>query len=88
MERTCVGCRQRSQRAELLRIVSKSNVLAFDHLKTKPGRGAWIHPSSDCLTLAIQRNAFGRALKLSKQIDTSGLVFTKEQAETMLAKNE
>ena len=88
MERTCVGCRQRSQRADLLRIVSKSNFLAFDQQKNMPGRGAWIHPSSDCLALAIQRNAFGRALKLSKQIDSSGLVFTKEQAETMLAKNE
>jgi predicted RNA-binding protein YlxR (DUF448 family) len=88
MNRTCVGCRHRSQRAELLRIVSKSNVLAFDHQKTMPGRGAWIHPSSDCLALAIQRNAFGRALKLKAQPDPSGLVFTKEQAETMLAKNE
>lgn len=88
MERTCVGCRQRSERANLLRIVSKSNVLAFDQQKNMPGRGAWIHPISDCLALAIQRNAFGRALKLSKQIDSSGLVFTKEQAETMLAKNE
>jgi predicted RNA-binding protein YlxR (DUF448 family) len=88
MNRTCVGCRQRSQRADLLRIVSKSNVLAFDEHKNLPGRGAWIHPSSDCLALAIQRNAFGRALKLTIQPDSTGLVFTKEQAETMLAKNE
>ena len=88
MNRTCVGCRQRSQRADLLRVVSNSSVLVFDPNKTMPGRGAWIHPSSDCLTLAIQRNAFGRALRLGKQIDSSGLVFTKEQAETMLAKNE
>jgi predicted RNA-binding protein YlxR (DUF448 family) len=88
MERTCVGCRQRSERAELLRIVSKSNVLAFDQGKNMSGRGAWIHPNSDCLDLAIQRNAFGRALKLDKHFDSSGLVFTKEQAETMLAKNE
>jgi predicted RNA-binding protein YlxR (DUF448 family) len=88
MERTCVGCRQRSQRANLFRIVSNSNILAFDLLKKMPGRGAWIHPSSDCLDLAIQRNAFGRALRLTKQPDPSGLVFTKEQAETMLAKNE
>ena len=88
MNRTCVGCRQRSQRANLLRIVSNSNVLAFDRQKNLPGRGAWIHPSSDCLELAIQRNAFGRALRLTNQFDLSGLVFTKEQAETMLAKNE
>ena len=78
MERTCVGCRQRSQRADLLRIVSKSNFLAFDHQKNMPGRGAWIHPSSDCLALALQRNAFGRALRLTNQVDSSGLVFTKE----------
>jgi predicted RNA-binding protein YlxR (DUF448 family) len=88
MERTCVGCRQRSYRAELLRVVSKSDVLVFDNYKNLPGRGAWIHPNTDCLNLAIQRNAFGRALKISKQADSTGLVITKEQAETMLAKNE
>ena len=88
MERTCVGCRQRSQRADLLRVVSKSDALVFDYQKNLPGRGAWIHPSSDCLALAIQRNALSRALKLKQQLDVSGLVITKEQAETMLAKNE
>jgi predicted RNA-binding protein YlxR (DUF448 family) len=88
MERTCVGCRHRSSRAELLRIVAKSNDLVFDVFKKMPGRGVWIHSSQECLNLAIQRNAFGRALKLNKQPDSSGLVITKEQAETMLAKNE
>jgi predicted RNA-binding protein YlxR (DUF448 family) len=86
MERTCVGCRLRSSRAELSRIVEESNFLVFDIQKKLPGRGAWIHPSQDCLNLAIQRNAFGRALKLNKQPDSSAI--TNEQAETMLAKNE
>jgi predicted RNA-binding protein YlxR (DUF448 family) len=58
--------------------------LVIDPKKSLPGRGAWIHPSSDCLDLAIQRNAFGRALRLTGQLDSSGLVITKEQAETML----
>jgi predicted RNA-binding protein YlxR (DUF448 family) len=84
MGRTCVGCRQRLERADSLRIVSKSAVLVIDSKKNLPARGAWIHPSSDCLALAIQRNAFGRALKLNEQPDTSGLVISKEQAETML----
>jgi uncharacterized protein len=30
-----------------------------------PGRGAWLHPTGDCLDLAIRRRAFGRALRLS-----------------------
>ncbi|MFM6971268.1 MAG: YlxR family protein [Rhodoluna sp.] len=88
MNRTCVGCRQRSDRANLLRVVEKSYSLIFDEQKSMPGRGAWIHPSSKCLELAIERKAFSRALKLSKQFDATGLVITKEQAETMLAKNE
>jgi predicted RNA-binding protein YlxR (DUF448 family) len=85
MERTCVGCRQRSSRAELLRIVEKSNSLIIDERKAMPGRGAWVHQSQECLELAITRRAFIRALKLSGLPDSSGLIITKEQAETMLA---
>lgn len=88
MERTCVGCRQRSDRADLLRVVEQANSLVFDKSKNMPGRGAWIHPSSECLSLAVQRNAFSRALRLSKQADAAGLQIIEEQAETMLAKNE
>jgi uncharacterized protein len=85
MERTCVGCRQQTDRANLLRIVEESMVLILDERKAMFGRGAWIHPTQECLELAITRRAFIRALKLSGQPDSSGLNFTKEQAETMLA---
>jgi predicted RNA-binding protein YlxR (DUF448 family) len=85
MERTCVGCRQQSSRAELLRIVEESMILILDERKAMPGRGAWIHPSQECLELAITRRAFIRALKLSGEPDSSRLNFIKEQAETMLA---
>ena len=85
MERTCVGCRQRSVRANLIRVDEQSNSLIFDYNKSLPGRGAWLHQAQQCLELAISRRAFFRALKLKSQPDTSGLVFTKEQAETMLA---
>ena len=85
MERTCVGCRQRSERANLIRVVEQSNSLIFDYNKSLPGRGAWLHQAQQCLELAISRKAFNRALKLTEQIDTSGLIFTTEQAETMLA---
>ncbi|MEO0027630.1 MAG: hypothetical protein RL716_961 [Actinomycetota bacterium] len=85
MERTCVGCRQRSSRVELIRVVQKAKFLVFDSTKSLPGRGAWLHPVTNCLELAISRKAFNRALKLTEQIDTSGLIFTTEQAETMLA---
>ena len=83
--RTCVGCRQRANRAELVRVVSQNNVLSFDRERKLAGRGAWLHLSEGCLELAISRRAFVRGLKLSGQPNATGLIFTKEQAETMLA---
>jgi predicted RNA-binding protein YlxR (DUF448 family) len=80
--RTCVGCRKPDNRANLLRVVANSQELVFDSLASMPGRGAWVH--QQCLQLAVDRNAFARALKLVNK----GLSLNKEQAEMMLAKNE
>ena len=38
-----------------------------------PGRGAWLHPTPDCLELAVRRKAFGRALRLQAAIDVSAV---------------
>jgi predicted RNA-binding protein YlxR (DUF448 family) len=80
--RTCVGCRQQDNRANLLRVVANSDELVFDPLASMPGRGAWVH--QQCLQLAQDRGAFARALREAK----TGLSLNKEQAEMMLAKNE
>ncbi|NDH65600.1 MAG: YlxR family protein [Microbacteriaceae bacterium] len=86
--RTCVGCRQRASRTVLLRVVCLQQELKPDSLGSLPGRGAWLHASSDCLTIALDRKAFGRALKSTQQLDASALITFIEQAETMLATNE
>lgn len=38
-----------------------------------PGRGAWLHPSTECLALAEKRRAFSRALKADGSLDLSAL---------------
>jgi predicted RNA-binding protein YlxR (DUF448 family) len=80
--RTCVGCRQRSNRSDLLRIVANSTELIIDFLAVLPGRGAWIHPSSDCIQKANERGAIARALRFR-----GSLTINQEQAEKMMAKN-
>jgi hypothetical protein len=86
--RTCVGCRQRANRSDLIRVIAQNNRLVIDHQKSLPGRGAWLHPGSNCFELAATRRAFARALRTEQALDLAGLNFTTEQAETMLAKNE
>jgi predicted RNA-binding protein YlxR (DUF448 family) len=47
---------------------------------TLPGRGAWVHPTRDCIETAIKRKAFGRALRTTVT-DTQPLI---EWAETTM----
>jgi predicted RNA-binding protein YlxR (DUF448 family) len=39
-----------------------------------PGRGAWLHPTGDCLEQALRRRAFGRALRTSAALDPAAVV--------------
>ncbi len=67
--RTCVGCRTRASRSALLRVVSQNNVLIIDEHAVLPGRGAWVHPTRDCMEAALRRRAFVRALRVSGELD-------------------
>ncbi|MBZ5734366.1 YlxR family protein [Nocardioides sp. TRM66260-LWL] len=69
--RTCVGCRQRAAKRELLRVVAGSDahgspVVVPDPAATGHGRGAHLHPTTSCLELALRRKAFARALRLDR----------------------
>ena len=65
--RTCIGCRQRTARRELLRLVVGSvdgrPVVLPDPSGSAAGRGAHLHPTSACYELAVKRKAFARALR-------------------------
>ncbi|WP_081683133.1 YlxR family protein [Marmoricola sp. URHB0036] len=72
--RTCIGCRVRAAKRELLRVVAGTDAKTQDRAHgswfvvpdprgTAPGRGAHLHPTLDCLALAERKRAFVRALR-------------------------
>ena len=73
--RTCIGCRGRAAKRELLRIVAGTDAeghedsqsgswsVVPDPTGTAPGRGAHLHPTVECLALAERKRAFARALR-------------------------
>jgi predicted RNA-binding protein YlxR (DUF448 family) len=67
--RTCVGCRERAPQAELLRIVASSGALVPDVDRRLPGRGAYLHPTWECLDRAERRRALTRALRVPGPAD-------------------
>ncbi|MFJ6794042.1 YlxR family protein [Streptomyces sp. NPDC091268] len=72
-ERTCVGCRERAAKSDLLRIVAISDACVADPRGTLPGRGAYVHPAVVCLDQAVRRRAFPRALRSAGALDTTEL---------------
>jgi predicted RNA-binding protein YlxR (DUF448 family) len=69
--RTCVGCRERSAKSELLRVVAEDGVLTPDPAGRRPGRGASVHRDPRCVDLADKRRAFPRALRLPGPLDVT-----------------
>jgi len=48
-----------------------------------PGRGAWLHPTPECLDLALRRKAFGRALRVRARLElasVSAYIESREQS--------
>ncbi|MER6271172.1 YlxR family protein [Streptomyces sp. 900105755] len=72
-ERTCVGCRQRAAKTELLRIVAVEDECVPDPRGTLPGRGAYVHPVQVCLDQAVRRRALPRALRAPGPLDVKAL---------------
>ena len=46
-------------------------VVVPDPQGTAPGRGAHVHPTTECLELALRRKAFGRALRVTTGLSSA-----------------
>ena len=68
-----MGCRVRAAKSDLLRIVAVGGACVPDQRGTLPGRGAYLHPASVCLDLAVRRRAFSRAFRAAGPLDTAAL---------------
>ena len=73
--RTCIGCRKRAAKSELVRVTAGSDadgrpVVVPDPAATRRGRGAHLHPRTACYDLAVRRRAFGRALRFGSDLDS------------------
>ena len=62
--RTCMGCRKKENKHNLIRIVNnKTDGVMIDKMQKLYGRGAYICKSEECLNKAIKNKALSRALK-------------------------
>lgn len=71
--RTCVGCRVRTAKVDLLRLVrTPKGPVTVDPSGSAPGRGAYVHPSRACVEAAIAEGSLARALRTGPAQDELG----------------
>lgn len=61
--RTCIGCRGRGPKEDLLRIVRADRGAACDPTGSAPGRGAYVHRDPGCVRAALRKGALAQALR-------------------------
>ncbi len=62
--RKCVGCQEMKSKKEMLRIIrTQEGEFLLDATGKKNGRGAYICPSSECLSKAIRQKGLERSFK-------------------------
>lgn len=81
-QRTCVGCMQKKDKNNLIRIVkNKQNEISIDKTGKKEGRGIYICNSQECLEKAIKTKRMEKSfeIKISEEIynDLRGVILGK-----------
>jgi len=74
-QRKCIGCNQIKNKDELIRITFNNDELTIDIDQTKPGRGAYLCNTNECLDKAIKRKAISRTLKAEISSEHIGRCF-------------
>lgn len=63
--RSCVGCKSRDEQARMTRFTLCAGRLAWDPERRLGGRGAYLHPRSECVGAFLSHKAFFRSLRAS-----------------------
>ena len=64
--RQCMGCRERREKRQLIRVVrSPEGEVSLDFSGKKNGRGAYLCPDPQCLKKAIKSKSLDRSLEVA-----------------------
>ena len=65
-QRQCMGCRERKEKRELIRVVrAPDGGVSLDFRGKAPGRGAYICPDMACQKKALRSKALDRSLEVT-----------------------
>lgn len=73
LERSCLACRKKACKQELLRFINESQQLVWDRGQKLPGRGAYLHVTPECCAWIRQAKIWKRAFRTELSFEISQL---------------
>jgi predicted RNA-binding protein YlxR (DUF448 family) len=65
IERTCCVCRSKADKRSMARLVCERGALSWDYSQRAPGRGAYVHLATECLSRMGAASRWEHVLKLA-----------------------
>jgi len=62
-ERSCVACREKRDKKELIRLVSNGGIVKIDNKGKEVGRGAYLCPIRECWETGLKSNRLEHSLR-------------------------
>ena len=84
-ERTCVSCRKKGEKGELIRLVNAPEGAFIDYKEKLPGRGAYVCPERGCIDKALKGGLLSRAFKEGSKVPQPG-EFYQDLSDKVLKK--
>jgi len=79
-ERTCVSCRKKGIKGELIKLTNTPQGVIIDYSERLPGRGAYVCPEKPCIGKVLKEGVLSRAFKESvKPPSIEGIVAELDQ---------
>jgi predicted RNA-binding protein YlxR (DUF448 family) len=70
-QRTCIGCKCKKPKKEMIRIVrTPDGIIIIDETGKKSGRGAYLCGDVKCLDIAFKENSLNKSLKQDIPLQT------------------
>jgi predicted RNA-binding protein YlxR (DUF448 family) len=81
-QRTCIGCMTRDDKEHMLRIAASGDSLTLDEEDRMPGRGAYLHYRSRCITDFVHKRSkelrsLRRKLSLEERRKLAELIYAR-----------
>lgn len=68
--RTCIACRKKANKSELIRIVAKDNSAVIDKSQKENSRGIYICGSKECIKKLLKMKNMSKVIKNNVQAES------------------